>query len=169
MNIVDTLSRKFVDFADLDKSKIDLWDIAGGLSKICRFAGQIPCHYSVAEHSIIVSEIILLLGYSKRTAKYGLIHDATEAYMGDIPSPVKLLCPDYINLENKLMVKIENVLMPENGLSKYEYDIVNSVDKQMAHLEIDHFRNGKKSPFIQCLNSNQAFTAFILQWGKLSS
>jgi hypothetical protein len=73
---------------------IDLEDIAHALSQICRFGGHTRRFYSAAEHSILVSHLC-----SNRMALTGLMHDAVEAYLVDLPSPVKSLCPDYVALE----------------------------------------------------------------------
>lgn len=168
MNIIETISHKTVDFNNLEESEIDLHDIASGLSKLCRFAGQIPCHYSVAEHSVILSELMLLSGYNKETCMYALLHDATEAYMGDVTAPVKRLCPDFTRLEEKLMLIISNRLIPVNGSTVINLSAVDHFDKVvMLNMELDHFRGGKKSPLIHCLNSNVAYISFIDHWNKL--
>lgn len=63
---------------------VDFRDIAEGLAKACRFAGQIPVFYSVAQHSVIVAEML-----PAEARPYGLLHDAHEAFVGDLISPVK--------------------------------------------------------------------------------
>ena len=59
--------------------EIDIEDIAHGLSHVCRFAGHVPLYYSVAQHSLLVSELL-----DERTAMWGLLHDASEAYLHDL-------------------------------------------------------------------------------------
>lgn len=66
-------------------SDIRLLDIAESLSKINRYSGHTVRPYSVAQHSVIVSKLLEGSGYEME----GLLHDAAEAYTGDITSPVK--------------------------------------------------------------------------------
>jgi uncharacterized protein len=72
-------------------------EIAHALSHICRFSGHSRLHYSVAQHSVMVS---YLSGH--RHALAGLLHDAHEAYVGDVASPLKALLPDYRALEHRI-------------------------------------------------------------------
>jgi len=73
-------------------------DIAHSLSMQCRFGGHLPRFYSVAEHSIRCMEL------AKQEDKLSaLLHDASEAYLMDIPRPIKGLIPQYRKLEYNLM------------------------------------------------------------------
>jgi hypothetical protein len=67
-------------------------DIAGGLSRKCRFNGQCSRYYSVAEHSLLVSKL-MQEEYGGDPLE-GLLHDASEAYLPDVPSPYKHVLPD---------------------------------------------------------------------------
>ena len=68
-------------------SEVRLEDIAGSLAHTCRFGGHCQRFYSVAEHSLYVARE--LADHGERVQAYGLLHDAGEAYVGDIPRPVK--------------------------------------------------------------------------------
>lgn len=84
---------------DPDPDMIHLEDIAGPLARVCRYAGHTNgCHYSVAQHSVLVSQMV-----PDEDALWGLLHDAPEAYIQDIPSPIKSVLPRYREIEDRLM------------------------------------------------------------------
>ena len=78
---------------DPQPDEIDIEDIAHALSRVCRFGGHIEDHYSVAQHSVLVSEAVeASLGASlphPMICVWGLLHDASEAYLGDVVWPLK--------------------------------------------------------------------------------
>lgn len=71
---------------DLRPEEIDIEEIAHGLSMICRFGAQCSAFYSVAQHSVLVAEQL-----PDHLKLCGLLHDATEAYLGDMIRPLKRL------------------------------------------------------------------------------
>lgn len=84
-------------------SAIDMNDVSHALSNLCRYSGHCRKFYSVAEHSILVGKIVADLWPEDRAAvRAAFLHDATEAYVTDLPTPIKVLLPDYIALEDKL-------------------------------------------------------------------
>lgn len=68
---------------------IDIEDIAASLSKLCRYLGHTADFYSVAEHSVLLANAVLERGATRQEALTVLLHDAAEAYMGDMPRPMK--------------------------------------------------------------------------------
>lgn len=77
---------------------IDIIDIAHALSMLCRYVGHCRYFYSVAEHSIKVAQIL-----PDNLKMAGLLHDAAEAYTGDMSRPMKRLMPDIAVVEEKIL------------------------------------------------------------------
>lgn len=100
---IETYSGKYFDFLDPKPNQIDIEDVAHGLSNMCRYTGQCLHYYSVAEHSVLTSTLV-----PKELALVALLHDASEAYLADIASPVKQYLSQYKIIENKIMLAIAN-------------------------------------------------------------
>lgn len=75
-------------------------DIRHALSHVCRYGGHCKRFYSVLEHSILVAEWLELQGYDRRVVFEGLCHDFTEAYLIDMPQPIKRDLQQYRDLED---------------------------------------------------------------------
>lgn len=118
---------------------IDIKDIAHGLSHICRYSGQCPEFYSVAQHSILVSYVVYLRTGNARLAMKALLHDATEAYFSDIPKPVKQLLPDY----EKLEAKLSDIIYTKFNLSYDAYEEIKRVDTEILTAEYNDFNLDK--------------------------
>ncbi len=85
---ISTFEGHKFDIFDPDTWVFDLEDIAQSLSNICRFGGHVE-FYSVAEHCVRVADWLKHEGYDTKTQLMGLMHDAVEAYIGDIVRPIK--------------------------------------------------------------------------------
>lgn len=94
MSYIQTLSGKHFNYMNATIDDIEIEDIATALSHICRFAGHLPEFYSVAQHSVLCSQLV-----EPEFAFEALMHDAAEAYCQDIPAPLKALLPDYRRVE----------------------------------------------------------------------
>lgn len=84
-------TRSGIGFWPLDprSEDIKITDIAHSLSQQCRFSGHTRVYYSVAEHCVRVSELLESWDCDRAMQLWGLLHDASEAYLVDIPAPLK--------------------------------------------------------------------------------
>jgi hypothetical protein len=89
---------------DPDPNAIDIRDIAHGLALKCRFSGHTREFYSVAQHSLMVASLL-----PKELRLTGLLHDASEAYLVDLPRPIKAQMPLFQQLEDGVMKVIAKV------------------------------------------------------------
>ncbi|HAV79570.1 MAG TPA: hypothetical protein DCX55_02475, partial [Erythrobacter sp.] len=118
-------SGKRFDLLDPSGSDFDIDDVAHGLAHVCRYAGQCRKFYSVAEHSILVSETVADFAYE------ALLHDAAEAFIGDITRPLKQLLPDYKAIE----ADIEEAINERFGLSKAAKPVIKEADLRVLAAE----------------------------------
>lgn len=98
---IQTVSGKKFPLEKPDPAQIHIEDIAHALSLLCRFNGHCTKFYSVAEHSVHVSHEIV-----PELALVGLLHDAAEAYLGDVPSPLKKKLSQFSEFEAKMETAI---------------------------------------------------------------
>jgi hypothetical protein len=90
---LQTVSGRWVNPFDPDPEQLDANDIARALANQCRFGGHSRVFYSVAQHSVIVSKLVEENGGDPEDVFAALMHDATEAYLGDMPHPLKHRSP----------------------------------------------------------------------------
>jgi uncharacterized protein len=108
--IIRTNSGALIDILNPDPALISIEDIAHSLSHICRFNGHTDGHYSVAQHCVLMSELPHLPKHLRLTA---LLHDAAEAYLGDVVRPLKHLLPEYMKIEEHMERVIANAFLLE--------------------------------------------------------
>lgn len=103
MTVMTTYSRLKIDPADPKPESICLRDIAHALSQQARFCGQLDTFYSVASHCLMVGELLAREFNAPHLEIHGPLHDGHEAYISDIPTPVKeLLGPEIYKVEANL-------------------------------------------------------------------
>jgi len=101
MDWIQTFSGR--KFHSLDPRPDDIFteDIAHSLANLCRFNGHCLKYYSVAEHSVRVSRML-----PDEFKLWGLLHDASEAYLTDLPRPVKRRLAEFNEIEERLQAAI---------------------------------------------------------------
>lgn len=161
-----TNSGKKIEPLNPDSNMICIKDIAHALSNNCRYTGHSNYFYSVAQHSVIVSKLC-----EPKFALYGLLHDASEAYLSDIASPVKRAheFDFYKQHENRL----QSVIYKKFGLDPCEPQNIKYIDTNIRTNEMyylfsfDH----EFKPFfdidIQPMSPKEAKKEFLKRFDEL--
>jgi hypothetical protein len=127
---IQTYSGIKFHFTEPDPAEININDIAHALSNLCRFTGHVRKYYSVAEHSIYVSQLV-----PSRLALAGLLHDAAEAYIGDMAKPIKEQMEEFRHLEYFILDTIfQKFDLPSEYLYN-DYKEIKNVDYKLCYTE----------------------------------
>jgi len=131
-----THSGRLLDLQGPDPNDILIEDIAHGLSRQYRYGGALR-DYTVAQHCVVVAKCVMdnwpgepHQGLNE-ALKLALIHDASEAYIRDMPTPAKRLLPDYVTLEHHLM----NSILSKFGIPNTWADMVKDADASACGAE----------------------------------
>lgn len=101
LNCIRTFQGHYINPCEPDPEMISIGDIAHALSMQPRFGGHLPVFYSVAQHCVLAAEYV-----AREHMLAALLHDASEAYLIDVPRPVKRQLHNYKEVEDKLMTVI---------------------------------------------------------------
>lgn len=165
-----THSGRYFDFIDPQPEQITIEDIAHGLAKTCRFGGQSLDFYSVAQHSVLVSYTV-----PEEHALAALMHDAAEAYVGDIVGPLKQLLPDFKAIEKR----VEAAIFQKFGIPLPLPECVKHADLRLLRTEQRDLTAGHGDNWngldafaplpekIVPLNPAQAVSFFLNRWDTL--
>ncbi len=139
---IRTASGIYMNVFEPTPDMICIEDIAHALSHQCRFGGHLPRFYSVAQHSFLCSRLVGDTDPAEALA--GLLHDAGEAYLMDMPSPIKRRLTNYKEIEDKLMM----VIAQKFGFAYPLSAAVKKADEQMLQVEWEvlMLRRGSRDP-----------------------
>lgn len=154
-----------------DISLIHIKDIARNLSRINRFCGNTKYPYSVAEHCVVAS----YRASTKQESLSLLLHDASEAYLGDLPSYIKEVCPEYKKVEDNLLTLIFN----SHNIDPSFMDTIKPIDKEVTEEERQKLVCSSSfkrlfNPFyynpsvINCLGPYRAESSFLRRYKELT-
>jgi len=137
---IKTYTGLHIDPTNPDPDLINIEDIAHSLSLQCRGNGQVTQYFSVAQHCILCCEEAMARGLSKREVLACLIHDASEAYMSDVPRPFKQVLPDYNKYEEKLLDVIYTKYLG-SPLTEEEAARIKEIDDDLLWFDLKYLLN----------------------------
>lgn len=152
-NCIRTFTGIYMNVFDPTLEMVCIEDIAHALSNQCRFGGHLPEFYSVAQHSVVMCEKV-----NTKHKLAALLHDASEAYLLDIPRPIKGGLSNYKEIENNLMSLISEKFMFQYPL----HEKIKEVDEYMLQWEWSRLMLRKDVfPKIECWSPTYAKERFL--------
>lgn len=115
--------------------RLEIRDIAHALSLLCRGNGHVQTFFSVGQHCIHCALEAQARGMSRRVVLACLLHDASEAYLSDVPRPFKKNLPAYQQLENRLLAVIYQTYLGSE-LTAEEAAQVKQIDDDMLWYDL---------------------------------
>lgn len=126
-NKMRTYTGRYIDAFNMTIEDLDILDIAHSLALTTRWNGHSKEPYSIAEHCVWMSERATTL----ETKMEALLHDASEAYIVDVPTPIKKRMPEYLVVEEHIM----GLVAEKFGFSLPMSDEVKKLDRQALEFE----------------------------------
>ena len=123
-----------------DEKEIRIQDIAHALSLLCRGNGHVQQFFSVGQHCLHCAREAQARGFGTRVAMACLLHDASEAYLSDVPRPFKASLPEYRVLENGLLNLIYRKYLG-SSLNGMEEKQVKQIDDDMLYYDLKGLLN----------------------------
>lgn len=157
------MSGRTVDPMNLRSADLDIQDIAWNLAHIARFTGSFPFHYSVAQHSILLSYRMEAVGHDREACLAGLLHDAAEYVLNDLSSEVKHhpLLAGYARIEHET----SRMILATFGCKPSLLHVCKPFDILM-YKEEDAVRRGTSRSIVQMLPAT-VYRQFLLRFNQL--
>lgn len=153
-NCIQIFSGAYIDLDNPDMSNVTIEDIAHALANQCRFNGCCKTFYSVAQHAVLASI------YAPDEFKYdALMHDAAEAIVGDVTSPIKQMLPEFKAIERR----VEDALFRAFGVTHPYHPEVKKVDLVMLATERRDLMTEQDTPW-PVLNNIEPVPGEIVCW-----
>ena len=135
MSAMNTFTGRIFDPLKMMKQDVCVEDIAHALSLVCRGGGHIRYFFSVAQHSMNCASEAAARGWSGRIVLACLLHDASEAYMSDVPRPFKKYLKDYKKLEDRLLSLVYEKYLGSD-ITEAEARLVKQIDNDILAYDL---------------------------------
>lgn len=159
MSVVRVRSGAMIDLQSPEGAEFLPSDIAHSLAHLCRYNGHVSQFYSVADHSLRVADIV-----SPENKLTALMHDATEAYLGDMVRPLKQIMPDYRALEGRLW----RAIAQRFGMPAEIPQEVHDADEAVGRAEWRDLVVGHKAPLLIPRSPLQSACDFLEMFNLLT-
>lgn len=161
---INTYSGEKFNLLDTEPEMVNIEDIARGLAYKPHFGGQTPAFFSVAQHCLMVCQRIQqVLNPTPSVLLLALLHDAAEAYIGDMIKPLKVHLPVFCEVEDQIM----KAICARFSLNFETMPIIKPFDIEVQEMEYRQFYKGE-SHFIY-MNSEEALYAFKSEFNRIKS
>lgn len=147
-----TYSGRVIDFGNFGPHDVDISEVANALSHLCRFGGHCKTFYSVAQHAVLVAQELEANGCDRMTIYTGLHHDDSEAYLGDVVKPLKMLLPNYEEIEDRFAFALSQAF----GFIYPFPNLVHIADRLMFERENETVRFGKAPRIVEAWGPDRA-------------
>jgi hypothetical protein len=154
-NTIETVSGLEFDYT---APVVNLQDVAHGLAHTCRFAGHTSRFYSVAEHSVLVANLVRKM--APHLALAALWHDAHEAYLVDLPTPLKaIIGPEYGQIAERIDRAVYDYLGLDRDVYPLRHPAIKLADELAVMYEASIFMHGPGWEFTRQMDHPQARAA----------
>ena len=151
---INTISGRKVNLLDPQADQISINDIARGLANNSHFGGHVPEFFSIAQHCLIVCDFLEeTYAAEPKILMHGLLHDASEAYLGDMLKPLKVHLPEFQEIENRF----QQVIMVKYKLCDSHKSLIKLADICAQKMEYDAFYRGKEIAYYDPYRSYELF------------
>lgn len=151
-----TYSGKKFNYFEPNVDQVETIDIAKGLAYKPYFGGQTPKFFSIAEHCLLVNDL-LPPKVPREIRLAALLHDAAEAYIGDMLSPIKAHLPLYCTVEDAILQAVFKKFNLEVSLLRD----IKYYDLKAQEIEYDVFYNNNRTYYIKYLSPDGALTRYL--------
>lgn len=157
--MINTPSGK-ISLTHPDREQININDIAAGLANKCHFSGQVDpsMYFSIADHSMLVTQLVSKDSKNPYLLFSALLHDASEAYLGDMIKPLKVL--DGMELFRKMERELTLCIFDACAIATIHINKIKSYDLKAQEIEYETFYKGAK--LIEKFNSpKESYDLFL--------